>query len=144
MVDGLNQRAWHQLEQLLQTEGTLGVAEHRLQNEARVLDFGVRSGGGLQAGIALATICMSGLGQVTLSPGYLKARHWPTVQVSTDWPVEACLLSQYAGWRIARDGYFGMGSGPMRIAAAAEDLFERLQRQEETPYCVGVLEASEL
>jgi methenyltetrahydromethanopterin cyclohydrolase len=32
----------------------------------------------------------------------------------------------------------------MRIAAAAEDLFERLQRQEETSYCVGVLEASEL
>lgn len=144
MVDDLNRRAFQQIEQVLQAEAALGVVQHRLPNAARVVDFGVRATAGLDAGAALATICMSGLGQVALYPGQLAGRLWPTVQVTTDWPLEACLLSQYAGWKIARDGYFGMGSGPMRLAAAAEDLFERLQFRDQTQHCVGVLEAAEL
>ena len=32
------------------------------------------------------------------------------------------MASQYAGWEIKGDGYFGMGSGPMRAVAAREPL----------------------
>ena len=144
MVDGLNRRAWDVVEQVVQDCDSLGVTEHRLHNGARILDFGVQADGGLQAGTALAAICMSGLGRVTLDCGVLADQSWPLVQVATDWPLEACLLSQYAGWRVAADGYFAMGSGPMRIAAASEDLFTRLDRQEQTSTCVGVLEAAKL
>ncbi len=121
----------------------LGV-ESAIVGGARVLDFGVKASGGLQAGIELAQICLAGLGTVEISPGRLDGRTWPQVVVRTDRPVEACLLSQYAGWQIAVEKYFAMGSGPMRAVAGREALFEELQFHEDAPQVVGVLEAGQL
>jgi methenyltetrahydromethanopterin cyclohydrolase len=81
---------------------------------------------------------------VTLVPGQVDGLGFPTVQVQTDHPVEACLLSQYAGWRVSVDDYFGMGSGPMRAAAAREELFEKIPWDESPDSVLGVLEASAL
>jgi methenyltetrahydromethanopterin cyclohydrolase len=124
--------------------GSLGVAEKRLSGGATVLDFGVDTLGNLQAGLLLARLCMAGLGDVTLVPGQVDGLGFPTVQVQTDHPVEACLLSQYAGWRVSVDDYFGMGSGPMRAAAAREELFEKISWDESPDSVLGVLEASAL
>src|SRR5262245_59281164 len=81
---------------------------------ARIVDMGCNVAGGLDAGEWLARICMSGLAKHSLTPGHLPG--CPLVQVSTDFPVEACLASQYAGWQISVGKYFAMGSGPMRAA----------------------------
>ena len=121
-----------------------GVVESRLSGGATVLDFGVDTAGSLQAGLLLARLCMAGQGDVTLVPGQVDGLGFPTVQVQTDAPVEACLLSQYAGWRVLVDDYFGMGSGPMRAAAAREELFEKLPWEESPDSVLGVLEASAL
>ena len=52
---------------------------------------------------------------------------WPGVQVWTDHPAIACMASQYAGWAITPDGYFAMGSGPLRAKARVEhELFDKL------------------
>jgi methenyltetrahydromethanopterin cyclohydrolase len=108
-----------------------------------VLDFGVHADGGLAAGLQLARICMAGLGHVALeAPGSLIAL--PQVVVQTDHPVAACLQSQYAGWKIATDDYFAMGSGPMRAAASSEALFQEFPADEHAQHCVGVLEAGSL
>jgi methenyltetrahydromethanopterin cyclohydrolase len=123
---------------------SLGISDQALPNGARVLDFGVVTCGSLRAGTFLANLCMAGLGDVTLAPGQVDGIGVPTVQVQTDNPVEACLLSQYAGWRVSVDDYFGMGSGPMRAAAAREELFEKLPWNESPEAVVGVLEASAL
>ena len=53
------------------------------------------------------------------------------------------MAAQYAGWQIAAEGYFAMGSGPMRAAAGKEPLFERIGHRERPPVAVGVLEATE-
>ena len=58
--------------------------------------------------------------------------------------MEACLFSQYAGWQMSVDKFFGMGSGPMRSAAAHEDLFSKLDYREEAERVVGVLESGSL
>lgn len=121
-----------------------GVRQRQLSNGAIVLDFGVEAQGSLQAGVLLARLCMAGLGDVSLVPGLVDGIGFPTVQVQTDQPVEACLLSQYAGWRVSVDDYFGMGSGPMRAAAAREELFDKLPWSESPQRVVGVLEASTL
>ncbi|MDA1165881.1 MAG: methenyltetrahydromethanopterin cyclohydrolase [Planctomycetota bacterium] len=121
-----------------------GVRQRRLSNGAIVLDFGVEAQGSLQAGALLARLCMAGLSDVSLVPGLVDGIGFPTVQVQTDQPVEACLLSQYAGWRVSVDDYFGMGSGPMRAAAAREELFDKLPWSESPQRVVGVLEASTL
>ncbi len=123
---------------------TFGVVENRLSDGATVLDFGVETSGSLQAGLLLARLCMAGLGEVTLVPGQVDGLGFPIVQVQTDYPVEACLLSQYAGWRVSVDDYFGMGSGPMRAAAAREELFEKLPWDESPDAVLGILEASSL
>lgn len=121
-----------------------GVEESATKNGARILDFGVKSPGGLQAGEFLTGLCMSLHGAVSVQRGSLDGATWPTVAVQTDRPVEACLLSQYAGWKISVEDFFAMGSGPMRAAAASEELYEKLDYRESPTSVVGVLETGSL
>jgi methenyltetrahydromethanopterin cyclohydrolase len=51
------------------------------------------------------------------------------------------MASQYAGWRISRDSFFAMGSGPMRAAAGREELFENIGYRENPTTAVGILES---
>lgn len=142
----LNELAQAELEvaSIFDRPNGLGVLQSQLPSGATVLDFGVNSQGSLQAGVLLARLCMAGMSDIALTPGQIDGIGFPTVQVQTDQPVEACLLSQYAGWRVSVDDYFGMGSGPMRAAAAREELFEKLPWDESPESVVGVLEASAL
>lgn len=110
----------------------------------RVIDCGVQAAGGVQAGLALARICLAGRAEVCLTPGTQAGLPFPDVQVSTDQPVLACLASQYAGWKVSVGGYFGMGSGPMRAAAGKEKLFADIPGKESPPVAVGVLESGKV
>jgi methenyltetrahydromethanopterin cyclohydrolase len=109
-----------------------------------LLDFGVETEGGLEAGCALASICTSGLADIGVVPGTLAGIGWQQVVVQTDSPVAACLFSQYAGWQINVGKYFAMGSGPMRAVVAKEPLFDKLWYREEADQVVGVLETGKL
>jgi methenyltetrahydromethanopterin cyclohydrolase len=122
----------------------LRIEVHHIKDGGRLLDFGVDATGGLQAGIELARICMSGQGDISIVPGEIDGIGWPHVFVQTDDPVAACLYSQYAGWQIVVDKFFAMGSGPMRAAACLEDLFDKLSYSEMTDAIVGVLEGGTL
>jgi methenyltetrahydromethanopterin cyclohydrolase len=138
----LNQRAAQLVSQAVSEADRLriGVSE---QYGTTLLDFGVEALGGINAGIMLARICMSDLADIQFIQGDGQLPI-PQIQVTTDHPVAACLLSQYAGWKIATADYFAMGSGPMRILAGVEDLQKELNVNEERGTCVGVLEASSL
>jgi methenyltetrahydromethanopterin cyclohydrolase len=111
---------------------------------ARLIDCGLKAQGGLQAGVSLARICLAGLGDVSLTPGEIDGLPLPLVQVVTDWPVAACMASQYAGWQVSVGKYFAMGSGPMRAAAGREELFEKIGWRETPAVAVGTLEARKL
>ncbi len=55
------------------------------------------------------------------------------------------MASQYAGWAINPDGYFAMGSGPLRAKARVEhELFEKLRYSENATRGVLVLEGRHL
>jgi methenyltetrahydromethanopterin cyclohydrolase len=54
------------------------------------------------------------------------------------------MASQYAGWQVVSDGYFAMGSGPMRAASGREELFTSIGFRESVTRAVGVLEAGKL
>ena len=110
---------------------------------ASLLDFGVGVPGGLAAGVALARLCLANLADVSIQaagPGM----QTPQVFVRTDHPLKACLLSQYAGWKIATDSYFAMGSGPARAVVASEDLFTEFSVEEKSDTSVVILESGEL
>jgi len=111
---------------------------------ARVIDCGVKVDGGLQTGLALIEVCMAGLGQARLVPARTGLWAGPAVQVSTDHPVAACMASQYAGWQIAAEGYFAMGSGPMRAARGHEELFDSIGYRQRASHIIGVLESGTL
>lgn len=144
MTHHLNQRAFDLAEEVVSRAELLCIDAQTLPSGAQVLDFGVQAEGGLQAGLELARLCLSDLGDVALLRGELDGFGWPLVQVHTDYPVAACLLSQYAGWQISVEKYFAMGSGPMRAAAAGEELFDKLEYREVPQHLVGVLETSSL
>jgi methenyltetrahydromethanopterin cyclohydrolase len=111
---------------------------------ATLLDFGVQAAGGLAAGKLLAEICLAGLGEVAIVPGDAQIFPGPAISVFTDHPVAACMASQYAGWQIAGEKFFAMGSGPMRAAAGKEELFAHIGHQERPTAVVGVLESGKL
>lgn len=139
----LNQRAAELCQRLIERADDFRVEMHAVAG-AMVIDAGIKARGGLEAGVALAEISMSGLARARLVPGDASVWPGPAVAVSTDAPVAACLASQYAGWQVAIGKYFAMSSGPMRAVAAKEELIRELRLQELADVAVGVLEASKL
>jgi methenyltetrahydromethanopterin cyclohydrolase len=144
MSTTLNERAWRLADHLAANAAALRIAVHAVAG-ARVLDCGIKTEGGLQAGLALARVCLADHAEVTLVPGNVGGVPVPYIQVLTDHPVAACMASQYAGWEVKVGGKFlGMGSGPMRAAYGKEALFNDIGGREQPPVAVGVLETRKL
>jgi methenyltetrahydromethanopterin cyclohydrolase len=142
---GMNARAWRLADELAAAADELRVAARPLPGGARVIDAGVDVPGGYGAGLALAAICMGGLGRVDYAPVTIGGDTWPGVRVWTDHPAVSCMASQYAGWAIHVAKYFAMGSGPLRAHARVEtELFARLGYGERAPRGVLVLETRTL
>jgi methenyltetrahydromethanopterin cyclohydrolase len=139
----LNERAQRLADHMATNAAALRIAVQTVAG-ARVLDCGVKAEGGVQAGLALARVCLAGQAEVTLVPGEVVGVLCPQVQVATDHPVLACMASQYAGWQIEAGKFFAMGSGPMRAAYGKEDLFDDVPGREQAPVAVGVLESRKL
>jgi len=124
----------------------LRLAVSRAPDGSRLIDAGAGVRGSIEAGRRMAEICLGGLGTVTIAPaGPLEA--WPfTLTVHSTDPVLACLGSQYAGWSLADEtgdsGFFALGSGPGRAAAAVEHLFEELAYRDSAERIALVLESA--
>jgi methenyltetrahydromethanopterin cyclohydrolase len=140
----LNERAWQLCDEMVAEADQLGVAVITLECGTRVIDCGVKAPGSVDAGLRLANVCMSGLGTAVQSES--ESNDWPGPRVITyvSSPVEACMASQYAGWEIKADNFFGMGSGPMRAAACREELFQHIGHCERPDVCVGVIETGKI
>jgi methenyltetrahydromethanopterin cyclohydrolase len=111
-----------------------------------IIDAGARARGSTAAGLAIAEICMGGLGQIHVAESAATPR-WPwTVIVRSANPVIACLASQYAGWRLAhgegKGAFFALGSGPARALARSEPLFETLAYRDAATSAALVMESA--
>lgn len=140
----LNQRALQLVSDLSSQAADLRIVKHELPEGGTIYDFGIAAAGGLAAGVKLAEVCTAGLAKICVTPGELAGVGWPQLQVSSDHPVAACLLSQYAGWQVSVEKYFAMGSGPMRAASARETVFQKLNYRETPASTIGVLEGRKL
>ena len=140
----LNVSADRLCQRLVERAETLRIGRVDSAAEATCFDFGIHVPGGLEAGCVLAEVCLAGLGCVRILPGDTQTWRGPAVAVHTDHPVAACMASQYAGWQITADNYFGMGSGPMRAAAGREELLSAIGHRERPHVAVGVIESSQL
>lgn len=141
----LNEAASEIADNVADQADILRVKALRLPSGARVIDAGVEVDGGIEAGIAVAEICMGGLGNITCTPVQVGQRSHPGVIVWTDHPAVACMASQYAGWSISVGTFSAMGSGPLRAHARVErELFEKLGYEEQADEGVLVLESRTL
>jgi methenyltetrahydromethanopterin cyclohydrolase len=140
MTLSLNGRAVELADRLAADADALRVAVDTLPGGARVIDCGSSVPGGLEAGRRFSEITMGGLGTVAFAPVVIGGRWLPALTVVTDHPALACLGSQYAGWKIDRDGYFAMASGPGRALIRAEELYDDLDVDERANAAVLCLE----
>jgi methenyltetrahydromethanopterin cyclohydrolase len=140
----LNERAQRLADHLAANAAAFRVAVQTTSAGARIIDCGVQVSGGLQAGLALSRVCLSGQAEVTLVPGKSGDTPCARIAVASDHPVLACMASQYAGWQIAVGKFFAMGSGPMRAAYGKEELFDKIGGREQSPVAVGVLETRKI
>lgn len=123
----LNERATRLADTLAADPDRFGVAVSTLAEGTRLIDCGVAAPGGLEAGRLLGEVCMGGLGHVAFTPLKVGESRLAGLHVRTDHPAASCMASQYAGWAIQPEGFFGMGSGPLRaIARVEKELFDRL------------------
>jgi methenyltetrahydromethanopterin cyclohydrolase len=136
----LNDRAHDLADSLAGEADALRVSVTELSGGTRLIDCGSADLGGLEAGRRFAEICMAGLGTVSFTPLVLEGHWLPGLTVVTDRPALACLGSQYAGWRLDRDDYFAMASGPGRALIRAEDLYDDLEVDEQARHAVLCLE----
>ncbi|MDI3502956.1 MAG: methenyltetrahydromethanopterin cyclohydrolase [Archaeoglobi archaeon] len=141
----MNERAASVIEEEL--IGDEDVLKIRILERGRhlVLDFGVNVPGSYEAGLIFTEICMGCLGSATLTFKSLGDFQIPFIEVFTDFPVEACMLSQMAGWRVKKEGYFAMASGPARaLARIPSELFREFEYEESSDVAVIALESSKL
>src|SRR5580698_11397027 len=96
----LNELASQLIEDINESPEDYRIARHDVENNGLLLDFGVVTEGGIEAGVALAAICMAGLADVSIAPGMIGDIGWPHIAVETDYPVAARPLSQSGGWKI--------------------------------------------
>jgi methenyltetrahydromethanopterin cyclohydrolase len=140
----MNERAMRLADHMAGTAAALRIEVRQTPNGTRLLDCGIQAEGGLQAGLAMARVCLAGQAEVALTVGQLEDLPCPMVQVHSDHPVLACMASQYAGWQVAVGKFFGMGSGPMRAVYGKEALFDSIAGREQATAAVGVLESHKL
>ncbi|HEX3441375.1 MAG TPA: methenyltetrahydromethanopterin cyclohydrolase [Pseudolabrys sp.] len=141
----VNARAEALVGKLKASAAELKVEVARGERGETLIDAGNHARGSIAAGIALAEICLGGLGTVQLTSNATTPR-WPwTLLVHSANPVIACLASQYAGWRLAhgegKGAFFALGSGPARALARTEPLFESLDYRDSASSGVLVMES---
>jgi methenyltetrahydromethanopterin cyclohydrolase len=125
--------------------GALRIGIERMPNGCSVIDAGINTPGGIEAGLRIAEICMGGLGNVTVRSA---STAWPLrINVTSSHPLLACLGSQYAGWSLnhgeGKGSFRALGSGPGRALAAREDLFTELNYRDRAHCAVIVLEVEQ-
>ena len=114
----VNHMAWKLAEHLLSNPDFYGVKVSKSSAGATVIDAGVHTSGGFQAGLILTELCMGGCGRANIDFKSYGAKSLPSITVCTDSPAVAALGSQFAGWRIKEsDGSIAIGSGPARALA---------------------------
>jgi len=143
-MESLNRLAIELVDEAIDFAEDLNVAAYELENEATVLDFGVQTDGGIEAGLLLAELQTAGLATMQTRMGEVDGAPFPHVELSTDHPALSLLCSQKAGWEVSVEEFEGLGSGPARALVADEEEFRRVGYTDAFDLTVLAIEATEL
>ena len=105
-----------------------------------IIDAGINIAGSIEAGLKISEICLGGLGKVSIFPSSKINISSYLISVHSSKPVLACLGSQYAGWSLSHEGFFSLGSGPVRSIVQKEEIFKKLNYKDKSTKTSVVLE----
>lgn len=144
----LNRDTLRMVDALIADAASLRLVVQRLDNGVLVVDAGIACQGSLEAGRRIAEICMGGQGHVALQAAGTVSGWSTNITVHSNNPVIACLGSQYAGWSLShgegKQAFHALGSGPGRILARKEKLYEHLELSDIAGCATLVLEVDKL
>ncbi|MFC5972718.1 methenyltetrahydromethanopterin cyclohydrolase [Halomarina salina] len=142
-MESLNRMALELVDEAIEFADELAVDAYELDNGATVVDFGIDTLGGVEAGLLLAEIQSSGLATMSARMDELAGAPRTYVDVSTDHPALALLCSQKAGWEVSVEDYEALGSGPARALVAEEEEFQRVGYADAFEFAILALETDE-
>jgi methenyltetrahydromethanopterin cyclohydrolase len=141
----VNEMALDIVEDMMDYEEELRINSKRLENGATIIDCGINTPGGYEAGIMYTKVCMGGLADVDIYTDTIKEIPFVFIKEYTDSPAIACLGSQKAGWQIKVGDYFAIGSGPARaLALKPKETYEVIEYEDDAEYAVISLETNKL
>jgi methenyltetrahydromethanopterin cyclohydrolase len=147
-VPSLNQLTAPLVQSMIENAEGLRLSVSTLENRSTVIDAGIETTGGIEAGRQIAEICMGGLGIVKLRASTNFERWSWHVDVHSSNPVLACLASQYAGWSLShgkgKKAFNALGSGPARAIGSKEPLFDELAYRDKNDKAYMVIEVDKL
>ena len=143
----INREAMKIVHQILDEPEALGVTVEELANGATVVDMGLEAKGGWRAARLYTLVTIGGLGEVSYEPLEVAGRMLTAVRVMIDHPIEGCVASQIAGWRLETPGkeHAAILAGPGR-ALNKESLdyyFEWTDYRDDHHESVVAIQASE-
>ena len=142
----INREAMKIVRRILDAPEALGVAVSRLPGGATVIDMGQAAPGGWAAGKLYTLVTLGGLGEVSYDPFAVGDRVLSAVRVMIDHPLDACIASQIAGWRLegAREGA-PILAGPARALnhANLDHYFELIDYRDQADEGVIAIQTAE-
>ncbi len=143
----INKEAMKTVRLIIDDADALGVIVERLTNGATVIDMGLRAKGGWRAANLYTLVTIGGLGEVSYEPFAVGGRMLSAVRVMIDHPIEGCVASQIAGWRLEAPGteHAAILAGPGRAlnTASLDHYFEWIDYRDEHHESVVAIQASE-
>lgn len=142
----VNREAMKLVPQIIDDADALGVTVEELPNGATVIDMGLEAKGGWRAARLYTLISIGGLGEVSYEPFEVAGRMLTAVRVMIDHPIEGCVASQIAGWRLESPGkeHAAILAGPGRALNTSPDhYFEWTDYRDKHHESVVAIQASE-
>lgn len=138
----MNSAAAKLCRQAITDRSTTGVAQSMIGG-ATILEFAPDKIGTIEAGIALARICLGAAGRVNVGETIDgESGAGPLIHVEIDQPLAACMGCQYAGWPLSVGKYFAMASGPIRLLRGKEKVLTEYSLSQTDAAAVVVLETA--
>jgi methenyltetrahydromethanopterin cyclohydrolase len=140
----VNDLASKLLEELIDDPDRYAVKVKKTARGATMIDAGIDSEGGFQAGRLITEICMGGLGKAEITSAKYGDLMLPTILVYTDHPAIATLGSQLASWHITEGNNSAIGSGPARaLALKPKRIYQEIGYKDNSDKAIMLLETGE-
>lgn len=133
------------IDYIMHNSEKLNIKISKSENGATIVDCGIETKGGLEAGKLLSEICLGGLGSVNYTQMNFGDFTIPALDIVVDNAPLGCMASQYAGWTISVGKFFALGSGPARALSLVEKkLFEELDYEDDSNVAIIALETAKV